>query len=106
MEFDVDVVRLHGRLMSEAQDSVVRSGGDTGGSPRLSRRRVILSTPIAESSLTIEGIGVVVDSGLRKSPVYNSNTGECASRMLGVGHFNEELLEAEVYAPAAIIPLH
>jgi ATP-dependent helicase HrpB len=37
------------------------------------KRRVILATPIAESSLTIEGVRIVVDSGLRKERAFCSS---------------------------------
>ena len=72
-DFNAEIVRLHGKLASITQDSVIRSGV-TSSRPPL-RRRVILATPIAESSLTIEGIGVVVDCGLRKSPVFDARKG-------------------------------
>ena len=39
------------------------------------RRRIILSTPIAESSLTIEGVCIVVDSGYCRAPRYDVATG-------------------------------
>ncbi|WP_410874192.1 ATP-dependent helicase HrpB [Nocardia sp. A7] len=51
---DVDVVPLHGRLAGAAQDLALRPG---------SRRRVVLSTAVAESSLTVPGVRAVVDSG-------------------------------------------
>ncbi|WP_446224253.1 ATP-dependent RNA helicase [Nocardia sp. IBHARD005] len=54
---DVDVVPLHGRLAGAAQDLALRPG---------SRRRVVLSTAVAESSLTVPGVRAVVDSGLSR----------------------------------------
>ena len=51
---DVEVVPLHGDLDWAAQDRALRSGG---------RARVILATNIAESSITIDGLGAVVDAG-------------------------------------------
>ena len=39
------------------------------------KRRLILATPIAETSLTIEGVQVVIDSGLRKTPRFSAATG-------------------------------
>ncbi|MFD3596614.1 helicase-related protein, partial [Nocardia sp. NPDC058640] len=51
---DVDVVMLHGRLAGAAQDLALRPGA---------RRRVVLSTAVAESSLTVPGVRAVVDSG-------------------------------------------
>lgn len=38
-------------------------------------RRVVLATPIAESSITIDGVTAVVDSGLCRAPRYNPATG-------------------------------
>ncbi|MFD3507383.1 helicase-related protein, partial [Nocardia sp. NPDC058666] len=51
---DVDVAMLHGRLAGAAQDLALRPGA---------RRRVVLSTAVAESSLTVPGVRAVVDSG-------------------------------------------
>ena len=42
---------------------------------RGARRRVIASTDIAETSLTIDGITAVIDSGLARRPVFDPNTG-------------------------------
>ncbi len=49
---------LHGRLSSEEQDRAIRPS---------ERRRVIVSTNIAETSLTIDGVSAVIDSGLAKT---------------------------------------
>ncbi len=54
---DLAVVPLHGDLSPEEQDAAVRPGP---------RRKVILSTNVAESSITIEGVVAVVDSGLAR----------------------------------------
>ncbi|MCC6806795.1 MAG: ATP-dependent helicase HrpB [Deltaproteobacteria bacterium] len=54
---DFDVATLHGDLSPDEQDRAVRSGG---------RRKVILSTNVAETSVTIEGVTTVVDSGLAR----------------------------------------
>lgn len=61
-----DVVPLHGDLPPEAQDRAVRPGP---------RRRVILSTNVAETSLTIEGVTLVVDSGLARTARTSPWTG-------------------------------
>ncbi|MCK9923387.1 ATP-dependent helicase HrpB [Frankia sp. AgPm24] len=55
----VDVLTLHGRQSGTAQDAVLRVGP---------RRRVVLATAVAESSLTVPGVRVVVDAGLARSP--------------------------------------
>lgn len=61
-----ELCQLHGSLPLEAQSSVLR--------PSDSKiRRVILSTNIAETSLTIEGVTAVVDSGLAREVVYDPN---------------------------------
>ena len=67
------VERLHGRMPPEAQDRVlaptpVAAPAPAGSSaaPGRSARRVILSTAVAESSLTVPGVRVVVDAGLSR----------------------------------------
>ncbi|HET9598158.1 MAG TPA: helicase-related protein, partial [Anaeromyxobacteraceae bacterium] len=54
---DAEVLPLHGDLPPDEQDRAVRASG---------RRKVILSTNVAETSVTIEGVAVVVDSGLAR----------------------------------------
>ncbi|WP_327377003.1 ATP-dependent helicase HrpB [Streptomyces sp. NBC_01216] len=61
-DVDADVFPLHGRAPAAVQDAVLRGSG-----PGL-RRRVVLSTSVAESSLTVPGVRVVVDSGLAREP--------------------------------------
>ncbi|WP_017974851.1 ATP-dependent helicase HrpB [Actinopolyspora halophila] len=56
-ETDVDVLPLHGRLPTREQDAALQ--------PR-ARRRVVLATAVAESSLTVPGVRAVVDSGLSR----------------------------------------
>jgi ATP-dependent helicase HrpB len=56
-EAGLDLVPLHGDLSPEEQDRAVRPGP---------RRKVLLSTNVAESSVTIEGVVAVVDSGLAR----------------------------------------
>ena len=64
----VHVVPLYGNLPQELQDEAIAP------SPP-GRRKVVLSTPIAETSLTIEGVRVVVDSGLARVPRFSPRTG-------------------------------
>ncbi|MFI6170415.1 ATP-dependent helicase HrpB [Nocardia sp. NPDC051052] len=63
---DVDVLPLHGRLSATAQDTALRAGA---------RRRVVLSTAVAESSLTVPGVRAVVDSGLARVPRIDRGRG-------------------------------
>ena len=60
---DVPVLTLHGQLSAAEQDHAL--------SPA-SGRRVILSTSIAESSLTVPGVSVVVDAGLAREPRFDA----------------------------------
>ena len=65
---DVRVLPLHGSLSADAQDDAILP------SPRGSRK-VVLATSIAETSLTIEGVRVVIDSGLSRVPRFSPRTG-------------------------------
>jgi ATP-dependent helicase HrpB len=56
---DVDVLALHGRLSAREQDLALSRGP---------RRRVVVSTAVAESSLTVPGVRAVVDAGLSREP--------------------------------------
>ncbi|MFE6777313.1 ATP-dependent helicase HrpB [Streptomyces sp. NPDC057702] len=57
---DVEVLRVHGRAPASVQDAVLAGGAG--------RRRVVLATSVAESSLTVPGVRVVVDAGLAREP--------------------------------------
>lgn len=63
------VLPLHGSLPAAEQDAALF--------PRASRR-IVLATDLAETSLTVEGIGSVVDSGLARVPRHDSATGMTA----------------------------
>ncbi|TFH15269.1 MAG: DEAD/DEAH box helicase, partial [Acidimicrobiales bacterium] len=65
---DVDVYPLAGALSLAEQDLALAPS-----SP--GRRRVVLSTDIAETSLTVDGVRVVVDSGLAREPRFDARTG-------------------------------
>lgn len=56
---DAEVVQIHGRAPAAVQDAALRPA---------EHRRVILATAVAESSLTVPGVRVVVDSGLAREP--------------------------------------
>jgi ATP-dependent helicase HrpB len=65
-ERDLSVLPLHGDLLLEEQARAI--------APQ-ARRKVVLSTNVAESSLTIEGVKVVVDSGLARLVTHSAWTG-------------------------------
>ncbi len=65
---NVDIVTLFGALDACAQDRAI-SPAPAG------RRKVVLATSIAETSLTIEGVRVVIDSGLSRVPRYEPDVG-------------------------------
>jgi ATP-dependent helicase HrpB len=65
---NTDLHLLHGELPLEAQDAALRPA--VAG-----RRKVILATSIAETSLTIEGVRVVVDGGFARVPRFIARTG-------------------------------
>ena len=65
---DVEVRPLAGALSIEDQDAALAP------SPP-GRRKVVLATDIAETSLTVEGVRVVVDSGLARTPRFDTGTG-------------------------------
>ena len=64
----VDVHTLYGALPAGAQDAAL-----VPGLP--GRRKVVLATDIAETSLTVEGVSIVVDAGLARRPVFDATTG-------------------------------
>ncbi len=65
---DVDIAPLYGALDSRAQDRAIAPAP-------VGRRKIVLATSIAETSLTIEGVRVVIDSGLMRVPVYEPDVG-------------------------------
>ena len=65
---EVDVAPLYGAMDARAQDLAVAPAS-------AGRRKIVLATSIAETSLTIEGVRVVVDSGLMRVPRYEPDIG-------------------------------
>lgn len=70
---DIPVLTLHGQLSAAEQDRALSPAAE---------RRVILSTSIAESSLTVPGVSVVVDAGLAREPRFDA--GRCLSSLVTV----------------------
>ena len=64
-----EVLPLYGALPTEEQNYALSPSKFT------TKRRVVVSTPIAESSLTVPGVTIVVDSGFRRAPKYDHNKG-------------------------------
>lgn len=65
---DIDIVPLYGQMDQADQNRAVAPAAP-------GRRKVVVATSIAETSLTIEGVRVVVDSGLARVPVYEPDLG-------------------------------
>lgn len=65
---DTDLYPLYGQLAAKAQSAALIP-------PPKGRRKVVLATNIAETSLTIEGVGVVVDGGFCRSPRLDVQSG-------------------------------
>jgi ATP-dependent helicase HrpB len=65
---DVELHRLHGSLDPAAQRAAIAAAPS-------GKRKVVLATSIAETSLTLEGVRIVVDSGLARRPRYDRGAG-------------------------------
>ena len=67
-EEEIEILALHGELPIEQQSRVLQPATD-------GRRRVVLATNVAESSVTLPGVRVVIDSGLAREPRFDPNSG-------------------------------
>jgi len=65
---DVIIAPLYGAMDAKAQDIAIQPAPD-------GKRKVVLATAIAETSLTIDGIRVVIDSGLQRLPRFDPASG-------------------------------
>ena len=65
---NADLHRLHGSLEPGAQRAAIAA-------PPSGRRKIVLATSIAETSLTLDGVRIVVDSGLARRPRYDRAAG-------------------------------
>ncbi|WMT87590.1 ATP-dependent helicase HrpB [Pelagibacterium sp. 26DY04] len=63
-----DIAPLYGQLTPAEQDRAIQPAPE-------GRRKIVLATAIAQTSLTIEGVRIVIDSGLSRLPVYEPDTG-------------------------------
>ncbi len=64
----VEVHALHGGVSGKAQDAAIAP-------PPAGGRKVVVATAIAETSVTIDGVRVVVDAGYARRPVHDRETG-------------------------------
>ena len=64
-----EILPLYGALPTNEQNYALTRSNTPA------KRRVVVSTPIAESSLTVPGVTIVVDSGLRRAPKYDHSKG-------------------------------
>ena len=64
----LSVMPLHGRMPLDAQRKALQPLAD-------GRQRVVISTAICESSVTVDGVRCVIDAGLERVPVYQARTG-------------------------------
>jgi ATP-dependent helicase HrpB len=65
---DCEICPLYGALDPARQDGAIRPAP-------AGRRKVVLATAIAETALTIEGVRIVIDSGLQRSPRFEPDLG-------------------------------
>jgi len=79
---NVDVHPLYGDLPWEIQDRAIQ--------PSAGRRKIVLATPIAETSLTIEGVRVVVDCGFARVPQFDPRSGLTRLAMVRISRASSE----------------
>jgi ATP-dependent helicase HrpB len=79
----VDVRPLYGAMGLADQDEAIRP------SP-VGRRKIVLATTIAETSLTIEGIGAVIDTGLKRAPRFDTASGMTSLETVRVSQASAE----------------
>ncbi len=78
---DVEVLGLHGGTAPDAQRAILNGG---------SRRRIIVATAIAETSITVPGVTIVVDGGLARRPQFDPNSGLGALETIFVPRFGAD----------------
>lgn len=62
------ITPLYGNLSQKEQDAAIRPAAP-------GTRKIVLATSIAETSITIDGVRIVIDSGLQRLPVFEASTG-------------------------------
>ncbi len=77
------IAPLFGQLTAAEQDAAIQPAPD-------GKRKIVIASAIAETSLTIEGIRIVIDSGLIRIPHFDPNTGMTQLVTLAVSQANAE----------------
>ncbi len=80
---NVDVRPLYGALGFAEQDEAIRK-------PDAGRRKIVIATTIAETSLTIEGVEAVIDTGLKRAPRFDPASGMTALETVRVSQASAE----------------
>ena len=62
------IAPLYGNLSQKEQDAAIRPASS-------GTRKIVLATSIAETSITIDGVRIIIDSGLQRLPVFEASTG-------------------------------
>ena len=80
---NVEIAPLYGALDARAQDRAIAPAAP-------GKRKIVLATSIAETSLTIEGVRVVVDSGLMRAPRFEADLGLTRLETIRVSRANAD----------------
>jgi ATP-dependent helicase HrpB len=80
---DVDVLPLFGELAPGEQDAALRPA-------RPGRRKIVLATNIAETSLTIDGVRIVIDAGLERRSLFDPSSGMNRLEVLRISRASAE----------------
>ncbi|MDE1995427.1 MAG: ATP-dependent helicase HrpB, partial [Rhizobiaceae bacterium] len=68
LDVETTIAPLYGNLGQKEQDAAIRPAAK-------GTRKIVLATSIAETSITIDGVRIVIDSGLQRLPVFEASTG-------------------------------
>ena len=86
---------LHGGLDLKLQDKAIHPAPD-------GKRKIVLATSIAETSLTLEGVRVVIDSGLSRVPRFEPATGLTRLETVRAARSSVALLAIVLFAATAV----
>lgn len=97
---DVSLAPLYGNLSHQQQDQAIQAAP-------VGQRKVVLATNLAETSLTIEGIAIVIDSGLERAPRFDPVSGmtELVTRQISQASARQRAGRAGRQAAGACIRL-